>query len=321
MKKRPLLVLSGPTGVGKTELSLLLAEALDAEIISMDSMQIYRGMDIGTAKAGQEERKKVVHHMIDIADPGVRYTVRQYQQEVYRILEDIYARGKLPLLVGGTGLYLDAILKDFRFADFDQDTQLRRELQQAYDKDHGETLYQQLCEADPLLAKSINPASRKKLIRALEVFRTTGVPMSQTKHQEEISERWDALVLVLTEERDILYERINRRVDAMLAEGLIAENLRLLESGVPPYCQAMEAIGYKEVVWYLRGLLSFSEMRELLQKNSRHYAKRQLTWHRKNPNAVVIDKKQRDSACVFETMLPVLKQFLQKWRGVYGKSL
>lgn len=292
-EKTPLLFLVGPTGVGKTKLSLRLAKRFNAEILSLDSMQVYRGMDIGTAKASPEERAEVPHHLIDIRRPDRRFTVREYQEEAYRAIEDVRSRGRLPFFVGGTGLYLDAILKDFRFAEFDCDPALRERLNEEYRHDGGESLYARLKEVDPETAKSLTPSDRKKIIRALEVYGMTGEPISAHKNQENRSPKWKALVLVLADEREILYDRINRRVDQMLEDGVVEENIRLLRDGISPKSQAMEAIGYKEVQWYLRGLLTEQEMAELLKRNSRRYAKRQLTWYRRDPEAVWIMRNDR----------------------------
>ncbi|MDY3052275.1 MAG: tRNA (adenosine(37)-N6)-dimethylallyltransferase MiaA [Ndongobacter sp.] len=309
-KSQKLIFLVGPTGVGKTELSLRIAQRFSCEILSLDSMQLYIGMDVGTAKATPEQRAKVPHHLIDLQPPGIRFTVEQYQRAAYEVIEKVAARGHIPLFVGGTGLYLDAILHDFQFANVNADFSLRERLDAAYRLDGGRTLYRRLQETDPMSAEKLTASDRKKIIRSLEVYERTGVPLSRQKIETMRSPKWDALVFVLTDERQALYERINRRVDEMLSDGLVEENMRLLQSGISTRAQAMAAIGYKETVWYLRGRISFSEMRRLIQQNSRNYAKRQLTWYRKDPEAIWLDRSRLTPAQIEEHIIEAMTRFL-----------
>ena len=281
-----MIYLVGPTAVGKTAFGLQLAAIYNAEIISMDSMQIYRGMDIGTAKATPEEQAAVAHHLLDFQSPNERFTVHDYQTYARQCAKEVLSRGKLPLFVGGTGLYLSALTKDYRFGEFNVDSQLRSELQAAYIRDGGVSLYRRLQTVDPKSAQALVPADRKKIIRAMEVYLRTGKPLSMHHAADQAKSEQDAsLVLVLTDQREHLYARINQRVDDMLHRGLVQENQRLLQEGISHRSQAMQAIGYKEVQWYLRGLVNYEEMRQLIARHSRNYAKRQLTWFRKIPNA------------------------------------
>lgn len=287
--KTKLIFLAGPTGVGKTELSLSLAEAFDCQIICMDSMQIYKGMDIGTAKATKEEQSQIKHHLIDIVEPGTRFTVQDYQQLAYEKIKEITDKDKNVLFVGGTGLYMDAIIKDYSFAHTEGNKALRDRLEDMYQIDQGQRLLNDLTEIDPQTASELNPSDKKKIIRAIEVYKETGKTMSEHKKDEEEQEPWDSLIFILNRDREKLYERINQRVIAMLKQGLIEENMRLAKKGLEKNDQAMLAIGYREVQFYLRGLLTYEEMVRILQQSSRNYAKRQLTWFRKTDNAIWLD--------------------------------
>lgn len=288
--KTTLVFLTGPTGVGKTAISLAVAKALETEIISCDSMQIYRGMDIGTAKATPYEQSVVTHFGVDIVAPSVRYTVQEYQEQAYRHIHSFMEKGKTPLFVGGTGLYINAIVNDFQFSGVDADFTFRSALEARYESEGAEALLEELRAVDPVIADTLHPNDRKKIIRALEVYHVNQKPFGQDRNEKGRSDRWNALVFVLTDEREHLYERIDRRVDKMLEDGLVEEVMCLVDGGLSIYAQSMEAIGYKEVVWYLRGFVSYQEMKTLIQRNSRNYAKRQLTWWRKDKEAIWIDR-------------------------------
>lgn len=308
-----MIYLVGPTAVGKTALSIQLAKRYHAEILSMDSMQIYRGMDIGTAKATPTERATVVHHLLDFQSPDARFTVRDYQARAQQCAKEVLARGKLPLFVGGTGLYLLALTKDYQFGDFNVDPQLRSELQAAYQRDGGTALYTQLQAVDPQTARGLVPADRKKIIRAMEVYLRTGKPLSAHHALDQARPvKENALVLVLTDVRERLYVRIDRRVDEMLQQGLVQENQRLLQEGISPHAQAMQAIGYKEVQWYLRGLVSYAEMHRLIAQHSRNYAKRQLTWFRKVPHAQWFSRSDYTQSELFTALCASIDEFLLK---------
>ncbi len=287
--KQKLIFIAGPTGVGKTELSLQLAEAFDGEIISMDSMQIYKGMDIGTAKASIEEQERVPHYLIDIVEAGDRFTVQDYQQLAQERIRDISSRKKPVFFVGGTGLYMDAIVKDYSFAEVDRSIDFRDELEALYETDQGVSLYKKLQEIDPQIAKQLTPSDKKKIIRALEVYEKTGLSLSQHKADDEKASPYDSLIFILNRPREELYERIDKRVLEMVNGGLVEENEMLYQMELPQSSQAMQAIGYREMIYYLKGWMTKEEAIRLLQQNTRNYAKRQLTWFRKTEGANWID--------------------------------
>ena len=275
-----IVVIAGPTASGKTRLGIELAKLYNGEIVSADSMQIYRGMDIGTAKATAEERSDAVHHMLDVADPGENYSVARYVEEAGRCCDDILARGKLPIVVGGTGLYIDSLLSGRDFADNEENNALRDELSAEYDRIGGGEMLRLLGEFDPERAAKLHPGDKRRIVRAIEIYRLTGV--TATAHDEETRrrpKRYDAARIVLNyKDRADLYARIDSRVDSMVEEGLFGEVEKLLASGLSPDCTAMQAIGYKETVLALRGELSRQEAADLIKQGSRRYAKRQLTW-------------------------------------------
>ena len=287
-KKRIFIV--GPTGVGKSALALHLAKDLQGEILSLDSMQIYRGMDIGTAKATIEEQHIVPHHLLDIAEPSERYTVADYQRDAEKAENDVFARGKLPIFVGGTGLYLNALLMNYQFSGMDTTSSWRSVLEEEYRKDQGIALYQELTLHDPETAKRLTPNDKPRLLRAVEILRRTGQAPSLLRRDRE-NETWKSLVLVLSLPREQLYEAINARVLRMVDAGLAREVHALIHQGVPPESQAMRAIGYREYVWYFRGLLTEEETIRLIQRASRQYAKRQYTWYRKTKEALWIEEE------------------------------
>ena len=287
MKKR-LLVIAGPTASGKTALGIALAGRLNGEIVSADSMQVYRGMDIGTAKATPFERQQVPHHMLDLVDPGDSYSVSRYAEEAGEVCTRLLERGKLPIVVGGTGLYIDALLAGRRFAGTDeQDGSCRKELARDYDRLGGEAMLARLAAVDPDRAEKLAPTDRRRIIRAFEIYRLTG--RTQTAHDDESRTRppaFQALYAVLRfENRGKLYERIEQRVDRMCREGLFEETARLLESGVSPDSTCMQAIGYRQAAWALRGEMPRDEAIALIKQATRRYAKRQLTWFRRHDEA------------------------------------
>ncbi len=275
-----LAVIVGPTAVGKTALSLELARRFDGEIISGDSMQVYRGMDIGTAKATPEERSIVPHHLIDICDPGEEYSVAQFQSMATRLITEINRRGRLPFIVGGTGLYIQSVTHNFQFSTAAQDLELRERLQRIAEAEGVESLHRQLAAIDPVTADRLHPNDVKRVIRALEIYHLTGQKMADFQHRAEISP-YRLVMIGLTMERTVLYERINRRVDQMIADGLVEEVRRLLDRGYDPSLVSMQGLGYKELVPYLYGEISLEQAVEQIKKRTRHFAKRQLTWFRR----------------------------------------
>ena len=279
-----IVVITGPTASGKTALGVALCQKLHGEVVSADSMQIYRRMTIGTAKPTPEEMQNIPHHMIDVAEPEENWSVARYVEAAAACVEDILARGKLPVIVGGTGLYIDSLLSGRTFAGGEVNDALRQELSERYDEIGAKGLLGELRKVDPERAAKLHPGDKKRIVRALEVFILTGKTI--TEHDREtkaIPPRWEAAKLALDfENRQDLYDRIDRRVDDMFARGLMDEVRALLESGVPDDCTAMQAIGYKEAVAALRGACSEEEARARIQQESRRYAKRQLTWFRRD---------------------------------------
>ncbi len=282
------VVLVGPTAVGKTELSIWLAKRFNGEIISGDSMQIYKGMDIGTAKITKEEMDGIPHHLIDIRDPDDRFSVAEFQKLVRDKVHEIHQQGKLPMIVGGTGLYIQSVLFDYQFSEAVEDQAYRKQMEKLSLEKGNQHLYEQLVKVDPMAAKGIHPNNIRRVIRALEVHHVTGKTM--TNHQEvQIQDPlYDHALIGLTMDRDLLYSRINQRVDGMINEGLVEEVQSLFEKGVR-HTQAMQAIGYKEIVSFLEKETSIQESIENLKQNSRRYAKRQLTWFRNKLNVEWFD--------------------------------
>ena len=279
-----LLVITGPTATGKTALGVALAKKLGGEVVSADSMQIYRGMDIGTAKPRPEETEGIAHHMIDVADPGESFSAARYARMAAACVEDIRARGKLPIVVGGTGLYIDGLLRGGDFADAPGDSGVREALEAEYEALGGEAFRQKLSRVDPARAEKLHPGDKKRLVRAMEVYRLTGETI--TAHDERsrsMPPRYRAKKLALDFlRRDDLYARIDRRAAKMFEEGLVQEVQGLLAAGLRPDSTAMQAIGYKETARYLAGDCSLAEAVEAVQRESRRYAKRQLTWLRRD---------------------------------------
>lgn len=278
MRKLPLLAIVGPTAVGKTALSVAVAKRLGGEVISGDSMQVYRGLDIGTAKITPTEMEGVPHHLIDIKGFHEDFSVAEFQQLVDRTVADIHGRGKLPILAGGTGLYVRAVLKAYTFGEEGKGGSLRAELAAEADRLGPEAMHRRLAAVDPSSAARLHPNDRRRVIRALEVYLQTGRPISETQQAAEGEDRYDHLLIGLTTDRERLYERINRRVDLMLQTGWVDEARGLLAAGLRPHHTAWQAIGYRELILYLRGHLTYGEAVDLIKRNTRRFAKRQLSW-------------------------------------------
>ena len=288
-QRKKLLVIAGPTASGKTALSLLLAKQMNGEIVSADSMQIYRGMDVGTAKATPDEQAEVPHHMLDLLDPGENYSVSRYVEDASAVCDALLSRGKLPVVTGGTGLYIDALLAGRQFAGVsDADEDLREQLSQDYDRLGGEAMLQRLSAVDPDRAAKLAPTDRRRLIRALEVYELTGHTISE--HDEltrTFPPAFEALYVVLDyDDRKALYTRIDERVDRMCEEGLFEETQHLLDCGVPDSSTCMQAIGYRQAAMALRGEITREEAVALIKQATRRYAKRQLTWFRRHEDAL-----------------------------------
>ncbi len=275
--RKKVIVVVGPTAVGKTALGIQLAKHVDGEVISGDSMQIYRGMNIGTAKVRPNEMESIPHHLIDIKEPDEAYTVSMFQTDVRRYVSDIHQRGNVPILVGGSGLYIEAALYDFSFSDQKRDPAYTKRLEQLIEQHGICPVYAELEKVDPEQAATIHPNNHRKVIRALEIFETTGKTMSERQKNEKKKQLFDILYIGLAMDRTLLYDRINRRVDQMIDEGLIDEVRSLMNLGYRE-TKAMKAIGYKEMIPFIKGTTTKEEAIRLLKRNSRRFAKRQYTW-------------------------------------------
>ncbi|MBR1622845.1 MAG: tRNA (adenosine(37)-N6)-dimethylallyltransferase MiaA [Pseudobutyrivibrio sp.] len=287
-----LVILTGPTAVGKTSLSINLAKAINGEIISADSMQVYKGMDIGTAKISPEEMQGVRHHLIDIIEPTEDFHVVKFKELVEKAIKEIYAKGRIPIICGGTGFYIQAILYDIDFAKEDVDKGLRDKLEKFADENGNEALHEKLKEVDEASASTIPAANRKRVIRALEFYHQTGQRFSEHNalQREKISP-YNFAYFVLNDDRGLLYNRIDSRVNKMVEDGLIDEVKRLVNQGVKRGMTSMDGIGYKEILDYFEGRSSLEDAIELIKKKSRNYAKRQLTWFRREKEVIWIDRQ------------------------------
>ena len=291
--KNKILVLAGPTAVGKTALSIELAKKLNGEIVSTDSMQIYKYMDIGSAKITTEEMDGIKHHMIDVTTPDKPFSVVDFKNMAQPIIDDLLSKDKLPILTGGTGLYINALTCNMNFTDATNDEAYRLELEELA-KEHGDIyIHNMLKDIDPVSYESIHPNNRKRVIRALEVYKVTNKPFSSFNAGEDFyKSKYDVHYYVLNMDREKLYQRINKRVDIMFEKGLLNECIKLKENGYNSLMQAMQGIGYKEVLMYLENSISLEEATEMIKQGSRNYAKRQLTWFRKDPRAIFLNKDE-----------------------------
>jgi len=294
--RQKLLVLVGPTAVGKTALSFELATKYDGEIISGDSMQVYRGMDIGTAKATPAERALVPHHLIDIRDPDESYSVSDFQVECKRAILTIASRGKLPFIVGGTGLYIQSVLYGYQFSEAGQDEAYRQELREYAEQYGADALHDRLRKIDPESAARLHANDTRRVIRALEVYHLTGRTMTQTlADQPAASSPYHICMIGLTMQRDLLYRNIEARIDLMIEQGLIDEVQRLLDEGYSPGLISMQGLGYKEIIGYLLGEYNRQHAIEILKRNTRRFAKRQLSWFRHMEGISWVDITDREN--------------------------
>lgn len=288
MTKIPLIVIAGPTASGKTALSVNIAKAVGGEIVSADSMQIYKYMNIGTAKPTEIEKQGITHHMMDFLEPSESFSVADYCQMAKGVIEDIYKRGKIPVLVGGTGLYIDSLVNGVDFGEESGNEKIREELEHMAQTEGKEAVHKLLAEIDPETAEKYHPNNLRRIIRAIEVYKTQGVTVSQKAKAEKISP-YNAVYFCIDWDRSTLYDRIDRRVDVMVKDGLEDEVKSLLERDIPPESTAMQSIGYKEFCGYLKGNISLDDAVSMVKQNTRHYAKRQLTWFRRNKNINWLD--------------------------------
>lgn len=288
---KDLLILTGPTAVGKTNISIKLAKRLKGEIISADSMQIYKHMNIGSAKIKEEEMEGVKHHLIDIVEPHESFNVSQFKEEAEKVIQKIYANDSLPIIAGGTGLYINSIIYDYNFTEAISDQKYRDYLEKLCDEKGKEHIHSLLKDIDPYSYKNIHHNNLKRVIRALEVYYITGKTISEYSTEEGRGEgRYNYRYFVLNMDREKLYKRIDSRVDIMMESGLVDEVKKLKHMGYTEDMQSMQGIGYKEILYYLNGKISLEEAVYLIKKGSRNYAKRQLTWFRRQEKALWIDK-------------------------------
>ena len=283
MAKDKLIVILGPTAVGKTALSIEVAKALRTEIISGDSMLVYRGFDIGSAKPPAEERQGIVHHLVDILPPDASYNVTDFTNQARPVIHQLNAEGRIPVLAGGTGLYVKALLEGYQFNETAGYKAYRSELEELAGKRGKDYVHAMLAQVNPAAAERLHPNDFRRVVRALEVEHFGQEKISQVSEAQESGLCYDALVIGLNRDRQRLYQRINQRAELMFADGLAEEVQELLAHGVPRDCQAMKGIGYKETAAWLDGMMSREEAVDLIQKSTRHFAKRQLTWYRKMP--------------------------------------
>lgn len=294
-QKNKLIILTGPTAVGKTALSISLAKKIGGEIISADSMQVYKYLDIGSAKIKEAEMEGVPHHLIDALLPDEEFNVFCFQQMAKEAAEGIYGRGHIPIVVGGTGFYIQALLYDIDFSAEEDNSEIRAELEKAAAEHGTGYLYERLKEVDAASAAAIHPNNHKRILRALEFYQLNGFPISQHNEKERQKESaYRSCYFVLNDDRERLYQRINERVDSMMADGLLEEVTRLREMGCKRDMLSMQGLGYRELLSYLDGESALEEAVSQIKQNTRHFAKRQLTWFRREKNVVWIDKPDFD---------------------------
>lgn len=290
--KKKLIVLTGPTAVGKTKLSIQLAKAVGGEIISADSMQVYRGMDIGSAKITEEEKEGVTHYLIDVLDPSEEFNIVLFQQMAKEAIAQIYEKGKIPIIAGGTGFYIQSVLYDIDFSAHDEEDGIRSRLEAIATQENGaHTLHERLKEVDPASAEAIHENNVKRVIRALEFYEETGLRISEHNEEQRRKESpYDFYYFVLNDERAKVYERIDKRVDLMVEAGLVDEVRRLKESGCRRDMVSMQGLGYKEILDYLDGEITLEEAVYRIKRDTRHFAKRQITWFKREREVVWFDR-------------------------------
>ena len=308
--KKPLVILTGPTAVGKTKASIGLAKAIGGEIISADSMQVYRHMDIGSAKITPQEMQGVRHYLVDVLEPSEEFHVVRFQQMAKAAMEEIYAKGKIPILVGGTGFYIQAVLYDIDFGENDGDDTYRKYLEETAAEKGAEYLHSVLEKTDPQYAAAVHANNVKKVIRALEYFHQTGQKLSEHNATERDKESpYQFAYFVLNDERAHLYERIDRRVEKMMEQGLVREVQTLKEMGMSRDMVSMQGLGYKEILDYLDGKQTLDEAVGIIKRDTRHFAKRQLTWFKREKDVCWIDKERLgyEEDLILQAMLEELK--------------
>ena len=309
--KKPLIILTGPTAVGKTKASIGLAHAVNGEIISADSMQVYKEMDIGSAKIRKEEMDGVRHYLIDALDPDEEFHVVKFQQMAKQAMEEIYAKGKIPIVVGGTGFYIQALLYDIDFTENEEDTAYRTELERLAEEKGADFLHEMLKKVDEKSAQDIHKNNVKRVIRALEFYKQTGKKISEHNEEERAKDSpYNFCYFVLNDEREHLYNRINLRIDQMLEEGLVKEVTALKEKGYTKDMVSMQGLGYKEILDYLDGSCTLEEAVYILKRDTRHFAKRQITWFKRERDVTWINKQDYgyDEKRILKFMIEQLKE-------------
>ena len=309
--KKPIVVLTGPTAVGKTELSIQLAKVIGGEIISADSMQVYKYMDVGSAKITPEEMDGVRHYLVDELEPFDEFHVVKFQEYAQKYLNEIYAHGKIPIIAGGTGFYIQALLNDIDFTEQESDRAYRKELEALAEEHGNQYLHDRLKEVDPESAEAIHPNNRKRVIRALEFYQETGRKISEHNAKEQMrTSPYNFAYFVLNDERSHLYKRIDARVDKMIEDGLEAEVRRLKEMGCTKDMVAMQGIGYKEMLSYLDGSYSLEEAVYIIKRETRHFAKRQITWFKRERDVIWLNKNEFDykNEAILAYMIKILKE-------------
>ena len=309
--KKPIVVLTGPTAVGKTELSIQLAKVIGGEIISADSMQVYKYMDVGSRKITPEEMDGVRHYLVDELEPFDEFHVVKFQEYAQKYLNEIYAHGKIPIIAGGTGFYIQALLNDIDFTEQESDSAYRKELEALAEEHGNQYLHDRLKEVDPESAEAIHPNNRKRVIRALEFYQETGRKISEHNAKEQMrTSPYNFAYFVLNDERSHLYKRIDARVDKMIEDGLEAEVRRLKEMGCTKDMVAMQGIGYKEMLSYLDGSYSLEEAVYIIKRETRHFAKRQITWFKRERDVIWLNKNEFDykNEAILAYMIKILKE-------------
>ena len=309
MEKMPLVVLFGPTASGKTSLAVEIAKLVDGEVVTADSMQVYKHMNIGTAKPTTEEMEGIVHHLIDVAEPDENYSLAQYAEAAHACIKDVVSRGKMPVMAGGTGLYIDTVVQNISLSDEVRDESYREELL-AFSKEKGnEPLMEQLQKVDPESAERLHLNDTKRIVRALEVFKATGIPQSEhIRRSKEKESPYEAYKFcIMPNDREVLYNRINLRVDLMFEAGLLDEVKALYDKGIDERFTSMQGIGYKEVLEYFRGHCDLETAKENIKQSTRRYAKRQVSWFKREENTLILPMEHEKKLEIFQKHMEMLK--------------
>ena len=317
MERKPFVVLTGPTAVGKTALSIELAKAISGAIISADSMQVYKHMDIGSAKIMPEEMEGIRHYLVDEFEPDEEFHVARFVDRAKECLNEIYREGKIPIIVGGTGFYIQALLYDVNFSEQNTNTEYRKELEYLAEEKGAEYLHKMLKEVDAASAEAIHANNRKRVIRALEFYHLTGTKISEHNETEkQKTSPYNFAYFVLTDNRKHLYERIEKRVDMMIKNGLVEEVQKLKDMGYHREMVSMQGLGYKEILDYLDGKMTLEEAVSLIKKETRHFAKRQLTWFRRERDVIWFDKEKYEynEEHILRDMIKILEE-----KGIYNE--